>query len=255
MTTSQNIAEERDRLPLQGIYEALVLAVQGDRLQVRPAVGAGWAACWSRIAVAGYRPLLGDRVLVQRTAASGQLYVIGLVHTAQVPTIAAAGGATASIEGDVIALRNGDGTLLATLDGVRGELTLSSPADLRLSAPHGDVSIEAAGEVTVSAGRKVVHRVGEQQALELTPNGLKLHVEQLTVNAVEAAWAVGHWELRAGRVVEHAEDAFRHVSHLLETRAGRWRTVVAGSIEWLGKRTSIRSEQDTHIDGRRVLLG
>ncbi len=61
--------------------------------------------------------------------------------------------------------------------------------------------------------------------------------------------------VRAGRIVERSRDVFRTVEGILETRAHRARTVVSRLLEFSARRTSVVSEEETHIDGKRVLLG
>jgi hypothetical protein len=87
------------------------------------------------------------------------------------------------------------------------------------------------------------------------PSALELREGAVTLDASSAAFAVGHWELRAERVVERITDVYRNVDGLLETRAKRLRTLVATTLELFGRRTTITSEKDTRIDGERVLLG
>jgi hypothetical protein len=131
------------------------------------------------------------------------------------PSIATSSGASASIEGEILALRDATGRLVVTLDGVTGEVTIRADKDLRLEAPEGQVVIRA-------------------RALSL---------------------AVGHYELRAERILERTTEAFRTVEGLLETRARHLRTRVARTLELHGRRTAITSDEDTRLDGKRVLLG
>jgi hypothetical protein len=98
--------------------------------------------------------------------------------------------------------------------------------------------VEAATEVEVAAGETV-----------------RLRGPSLVVSAAEAALAIGHYELRAERIVERTTDAFRTVEGLLETRAKHARVLVARTLELFGRRTTIASEEDTRVDGKRVLLG
>ena len=70
-----------------------------------------------------------------------------------------------------------------------------------------------------------------------------------------AVTTVGRLEVEASRVVEHAGDAYRHVEGLAELQAGRARTLVEGSYQVVAERATIQSDEDTTIDGKRVLLG
>jgi hypothetical protein len=209
MTTSA--ATERSDAGASLPIEALVLGVEEDRVRVRAAASGEIRA---RIAVPGYQPAEGDRVLIQRIT-DGSTYVLGVVRASRAPTIATPTGASASIEGERIALRDAAGRLLLTLDGATGELRLEAERDLRLSAPEGRVVVEAS-------------------AMDLS---------------------VGHYELRAERIIERAADVFRTAEGILETRARHARTLVSRTLELFGRRTTIASEEDTRIDGKRVLLG
>jgi hypothetical protein len=194
--------------------EALVLGVEEDRILARTLPDGGEIR--ARVAVVGYSPAEGDRVLLQR-ADGGAAYVLGVVHAprATAASISTPSGARAEVEGDRIALRDAEGRLLLTLDGATGEIAIVSDKDLRLAAPAGRVVVEAS-------------------AMSLS---------------------VGHYELSAERIVERTAEAFRTVEGLLETRAKHLRTVVARTLELYGRRTTIASEEDTRVDGRRVLLG
>ncbi len=105
-----------------------------------------------------------------------------------------------------------------------GLLELRVPAgDLRLCAERGSIAIEAA--------------------------------EQLQVRARHADWHVGSWHLRASRIRERAETILFEAQGAVHTRAERVRTVARGMVQILSRKTSLRSRDDTLIDGRRVLLG
>jgi hypothetical protein len=236
MTTTSTAVDRADAtasLPA----EALVLGTDGDRVRVRlvttgetpkpPARPREAHELRARVAVPGYLPAEGDRVLVQRVAEGG-VYILGVVHAFHVEalpqapppappgaSVATPSGASASVEGDRIALRDAAGRLLLTLDGATGELRLEAQKDLRLSAPEGRVVVEAG-------------------ALDLS---------------------VGHYELRAQRIIERTTDAFRTAEGILETRARHARLLVSRTLELFGRRTTISSEEDTRIDGKRVLLG
>ena len=192
--------------------EALVLGIEDDRVRLRAVPGGGEIR--ARVAVLGYTPAEGDRVIAQEVEGGGA-FVLGVVHASRRACVTAPSGASASIEGEAIALRDAAGRLLLTLDGATGELRLEAQKDLRLSAPAGKVVVEAS-------------------AMSL---------------------AVGHYELRAERIIESTTDAFRAASGLLETRAKHARMIVSRTLELFGRRTTIASEEDTRIDGKRVLLG
>jgi hypothetical protein len=237
------------------LLEALVVGIEDDRARVRLTAGASAGESAARVAVPGYAPAEGDRVLVQPSDAGG-LYVIGVIHAAVKASaeLTTPSGATARAEGDAITLRDAAGRLVATFDGASGALAIVAEGDLRLSAPAGKVQIEAAGDVEIAAGGRVAQRAGESE-VEIGPCAVAVRSPSLAVNAAAASLAIGHLELRAERIVERTVDAFRTVEGLLETRAKHARTLVARTFELFSRRTTIASEEDTRVDGKRVLLG
>jgi hypothetical protein len=87
------------------------------------------------------------------------------------------------------------------------------------------------------------------------PKDLILSGERVIIRGAEASIEVGKLEVTAARLVERVFEAYRDVDSLLQTRAGRMRTLVRGALDLLSGSTNIVSEEDTSIDGKRVLLG
>lgn len=134
----------------------------------------------------------------------------------QPPEVSTPGGASATVDGERIVVRNAGGAIVVVFDAERGTAEISAPAgDLTLSAPSGRISLRA-GEVVCEAGR---------------------------------------FELRAERIVERAGDVYREIGGVLQTRAGRVRTLVSDVYHVLAKRARIAAEEDAAVDGKRVLLG
>jgi hypothetical protein len=126
------------------------------------------------------------------------------------------GGATASVEGDRLVLRNTRGAVVVVYDAERGSTEITASAgDLTLSAPQGRIALSAS-EIVLDTGR---------------------------------------FELRAGHIVERVGDVYREIEGLLQTRAQRVRTLVRGAYQLLAKRTEVVAEEDVAVDGKRVLLG
>ncbi len=136
------------------------------------------------------------------------------------PALVAPSGATATIDGDAIALRDPEGRVVARYDGATGELVLSTQGTLRLEA-----------------------------------STVRIDTDAFEVSAVTSRFDVERWELAARQLYERAGDAFRTAEGIVETRAHRCRTLVARGFELIAERSSIMSRQDTRIDGKRVLLG
>ncbi len=125
-----------------------------------------------------------------------------------------------------------DGAGIAVLDAERrvivryadGNAELVAPAgDLRLSAPHGRIVLEAAQEVMIATPRLVQR--------------------------------VARFELEAERVVQRARTMLLDVRELAEQRLGRLRTRVKDVYSLSARRSVLRSKDDTSIDGKRILLG
>ena len=158
----------------------------------------------------------GDTVLVRLCRAA-----MDEVLTAEIalPHYAPAAGDSVLVE------RGSDGWfVLGALGAARRRL----PSEL--SVAEGDLTLSAPGRIVLRA--EVVHTSSSEVLVE-----------------------AGRSEVRAARLVERAGEAYRHVEGLLETTAGRARTLVRGDHDQHAGRTTITSEDDTLVDGKRVLLG
>lgn len=188
----------------------------------------------ARVAMPGYAPTPGDRVLVVPTG-GGALFVVGAVRMSAAPTIRA-GDVTASADGMELVVRNADGATILRYDAGHRTLSFEAPGDLELAAPAGTVRIR---------GRRV-----EVDAVDLAHRA-----ERVTTEASRIASSADRVEVWANRIEQRAKEAWIEVEERLTTRAGRVRTVVRHTLQILAERTSLRSRQDTAIDGKRVLLG
>lgn len=236
--------------------EALVVGVAGNRVDLHLVQSDGCSVS-ARVAVLGYVPAVGDRVLVHGRA--WQCYVIGVLHAAQPCSVEpctvqppsthapaavvqphavhAADGARAVMVERGIELRDREDRLLVRYDSESGALTLSADADLNLLAPHGNILMQAGGTFNLSAQHT------------------RLASPRLELESADADFAFGRIEVRGERLLSKLTDAFVEVERVAETRARRLRTLVETTLELVAQRTSIRSEKDTRIDGNRVLLG
>lgn len=241
--------------------------------------------------IPGYLPTVGDRVLVAGT--SDELYVIGVLRAAALPVLTGKAtlpdGGSVTVADGAMELRDPEGRLLVRY--AAGAAEIAAPAgDLVLSAPAGRVVLRSGLDVALEATRDVVQRAG--RAVELSarvasepdaPPQLRLDPRTVTttsdrvvtsarqvhteakevttrgklVSTTADAFAVatGRYELSATTLVEKARDAYRDVSDLAQSRIGRVRMIVAGVYAQRARRTVIKSEADTSIDGRKVLLG
>lgn len=265
-----------------GLWEAVVMDAGPAGLTVRAAALAAVgseARVVARNAQAGYAPAAGDRVLVLSDAAGAGHYVIGVLQ-AMVPTVRTASGASASVEDDRLVLRQADGAVVVEFDARTGQARVVATGDLALAAPAGRITLEAATDVAIIAGRRVVQRVrgdgGERTELSVEASGARLtgaaldvtvetarakvgeamvHATRLHTVADRVTQTVADWELRADKITEHARTVYQEVEGLLQTRAERARTIVKETLHMVAGRTRIRSKEDTSVDGRRVLLG
>jgi len=250
------------------VVEAIVVDISdgGSRASFRLAGSARSLA--ARVAVQGYSAAVGDRVVVCAGEAD-EAYVIGvLVSSRPAALVRLKDGVNASVDGDALVLRDADGSMLARYDAADGSLEISAPrGDLKLKSLAGRVSIDGAAGVDLSSAKS---SVGVTEAgVRVKAPAVNLRAEQTEVRTERAgvevgvfagrgekvSWVVERYELQARRLVERAQTAWRDVEGLLQTRAGRVRTLVKESLQMLAERTHIASKQDTSVDGKRVLLG
>lgn len=213
-------------------FEAVIVAeTDPGRVSLRRSDDAGVHE--ARNAVLGYRPSAGDRVLC--TEGARGVYVTGVL-VASVATELRVAGASAQVEAGRIVIRDEGGTVLVSHDPAAGvtrvsasQTTLAIEATERLELKAKEVSVEA---------ERLTHRVAD-----------------LVTDAERISTSADRWELRVNRLTERAKNAFRDVECLLQTRAGTLRSIAREGMSLFARRTSIRSEKDTAIDGERVLLG
>jgi hypothetical protein len=200
-----------------------------------------------------------------------------------------ADGGRAEIIGGAIEFRDPQGRLLVRYDGGALELCPAS-GDLRLRAPAGRIEIEAATDLTLKAARDIgvtaarSARVEVSSAkitdlvsrLQLDIDGAKLtgaaidlraKVSKLVASRVDTIatdvrtsaktieTTARKIETTAERITTKAKDVVEDVAGLLESRVGRVRSLVRGAFSLRSKTVAMKSEEDTSIDGRRVLLG
>ena len=167
-------------------------------------------------------------------------------------------GSSAQVRGPEIVLHAADGTVVATWDG-RQLVVGPSVGDLVLRAPRGTVSIR--GQNVEVSSDEVTKVAGETFAIE--SRNVRWAVETMAlvaskmveVSAPALEQTYGRVRTDAGRLVERAGSVFRDVEDVVETHAGRIRTMVRGATHWFSRATTVVSEEDTFIDGKRVLLG
>ena len=169
-------------------------------------------------------------------------------------------GASAMVEGDTLVVRDPRGEIVVQYDAATGSATIAAPGgDLRLAAPMGKVVIDAGTDLELSARAKTsIHSVEFEADADLTR--LRSKALDIASGAIEASAqtvviGVGRWNMTAERVIEKANDIYRNIEGVIETRAGRLRSLIRGATQMRSGTTSIVSKEDTSVDGRRVLLG
>jgi len=169
-------------------------------------------------------------------------------------------GASATVEGDTLVVRDPRGEIVVKYDAATGSATIAAPGgDLRLAAPSGKVVIDAGTDLELSARAKTsIHSVELEADADLThlrSKALDLASGAIQASAQTVVIGVGRWNMTAERVIEKATDVFRNIEGVIETRAGRLRSLIRGATQMRSGTTSITSKEDTSVDGRRVLLG
>ncbi|RLB64649.1 MAG: hypothetical protein DRI90_04090 [Deltaproteobacteria bacterium] len=179
---------------------------------------------------APYQPTIGDRVVL--VGHGDGRYVVGVVEQQAPAALALKDGGRAELcEDGALEVRDDVGRLRVRYDGDSATI-VADRGDLALEAPNGGVVMRARDDVVVEAGRDI-----EQRATGVLRQ------------------AASRIDVRAEQLFEKTRDSVRETSALLLTRAGRVRTLVREGYSLLSRRTHIKSEKDTSIDGERVLLG
>jgi hypothetical protein len=283
MSDRRTKARARSSTPqIGGVRAATIVALSDLGVSVRVGVtDAAEEPAPARLTwLAGYTPSVGDRVLV---AGEDELYVIAVVSAAKPASIALPGGATAAVEGEGLALRDPEGHLLIRYEP--GKAVLAVPeGDLELCAPNGriviksglDVRVEAARDVEQRAGRKVTLGSGDDPQVRVERKTVSVRSERVEVESKAARAVVGQvaliarsvattaneiaqnvdrYELTADRIVEKSRDVFRDVADLCQSRVGRARMLVSDVYSVFSRRAVMVSEDETSIDGKKILLG
>jgi hypothetical protein len=170
-------------------------------------------------------------------------------------------GASACVDGNAIVVRDPKGAIVVLYDAETGSATIAAPAgDLRLDAPHGKVVVSAGTDLELTANARAAIR-SDQLDIETTGRAsLRAALAELAAQAIETTspelvLRVGRLQLSAERVLERVTDVYRDVGGMIETHAQQVRSLVRGATQLMSGSTTIVSQDDTFIDGRRVLLG
>lgn len=194
------------------------------------------------------------------TRKSSALKIVRAAPSPDDTAIRLANGASAAAEGNAIVIRDPQGSIVVRYDAADGTATIAAPrGDLRLAAPSGKIVLDAGSDLELRAEKRTTLRSGEL-AVDVGHAALRSRMTELFSDAVELtasglAMGVGRIQVSAERVLTKARDVYHEVEGVVDTKAGRLRSIVRGASQLKSESTSIVSAKDTYIDGKRVLLG
>ena len=197
-----------------------------NRVEVRQSLGA--TPVTAQIAVPAYAPTQGDRVLVLR--AEEDLCIVGVLRAHRPLSVTLRDGSSIDVADEVATVRDAGGRVLVRYADGQVQVT-AGEGDLVLDAPNGRLVLRAGSDVSVEAAGSILQRA------------------RVLVQDAE------RMEISAERIVSKATDVYHDVAELWQTRAGRMRKLVKDTFALHARRTDMTSEEDTSIDGKRVLLG
>jgi len=151
----------------------------------------------------------------------------------------------------VVELRAADGALLVEYLPEQGACRIHASA----------VQLRADEDLNLSAGRRV--RIESDEGIELRAGGATVTVEpervslfadRVETEARRLVQRAGEIETHARRVYERAEQSFREVEDLAQTKAGRLRLVASETLRALGRQTFIKAREDMKLRGKRIYL-
>ncbi|MBI5520493.1 MAG: DUF3540 domain-containing protein [Desulfovibrio sp.] len=151
--------------------------------------------------------------------------------------------------------------VLAVLERAEAEspARLDLPSGALISAPGGQVQIEAAQGISLSTPAELSASAGSMtftagsvrwlaEAFSLVGKALELVTRRFTETAAERDTQAGTWTQRLG-------DSFRRVEDLDETQAGSVRTLARDTALLHGRVTYVQAEEFVKADGQEVHLG
>jgi hypothetical protein len=243
---------------------------------------------------APYVPRAGDSVLVApgRGGTWYVVGVLVALREAAPPSLVLQDGTSASVSegptGEVLSVRDSAGRLVFEHHTAAHRSVVHATGNLELRADEGGILLSARDAVRVHSEREVRlesdHAVrlgttpaGERPAtsLELDARGTRLstpHLEAhaetaharveeasltaraLTTTCETARHVVDVMEVQAGRILERAENVYRDVKELAQTRAGRVRLFAETSFHLFGRRTLFKAKEDLKLKADKIHL-
>lgn len=176
-------------------------------------------------------------------------------------------GSSAAVVDDALEVRDPIGRVLVRYSNGTAEIA-APQGDLVLAAPRGrvvlrsgtDIELEAAGDLRQRAGAAVSVTaprvsVDASEASAVVKGPLSVLAQRIATSAEVLSQSAERFELDATRLVEKTRNAFRDTAELAQTRVGRARTIVGDVYALFSRRTTMVSNEDTSIDGSKILLG
>lgn len=153
--------------------------------------------------------------------------------------------------GGVVELRAADGTLVVEYLPGQGGCRIHARA-VQLRADE-DLNLHAGRQVRIEGEEGVVLCSGES-ALEVEPTRVGLLAERVETEARRMVQRAGELETHARRLFERAEQSFRDVEDLAQTKAGRLRLVARDTLRALGRQAVFKAREDMKLRGERIYL-
>lgn len=174
-------------------------------------------------------PKRGDKVLVVGESSENG-FIIGLFPTAE----------------------NKKQQFTVERDPKTGKTTLTvAEGDLDLCTKQGSIHLRAAKEITLSSRKFALDTAkGEIKITDASYEGMRLGA---TIERCKLL--LGKLHNTVDRLVEKAKNVYRQVDNLNQIKAGRMRTLVAGSYHLKSERIIEKAEKEVRIDGDKINLG
>ena len=277
--------------PLAALTPATVKTVVPGRVVLEVE---GRGSVHARVAVpTPYAPRVGDSVLVA-PGQGGEWFVVGvLVALREATPLVLRDGTSAAVsegpEGEVLSVRDSAGRLVFEHHAGAGRSVVHAPmGNLELRADQGGILLSARDTVRVHSAREVrvesEHAVKVQttpaagrpaSSLAMDARGTRLATPSLEARAGKARveldegsltaralsttcqtarHTVDVLEVQAGRILERAENVYREVKDLAQTRAGRVRLVAEATFHLFGRRTLFKAREDLKLKADKIHL-
>lgn len=222
----------------------------------------------AQLAVAsGYRPEIGDRVLL--IAGEGDTYyAIGVLRAAweagahQSALSECSDGTQVSLEESsgeqVLRVKSANGAVLFEHFPGQQRSVVRAEGALEVRAQSGDLNLVSDKKVRIQSGQGVELEApsftGKVERARLEADTVVTAARVVETTAELVRQTVGILDTNAQRILERAKEAFRDVEGLAQTRAGRVRMIAEKTFRVLGERTHIKARKDMKLRGQRIYL-